>query len=153
MAYEIDISQLVRFGQGMTTLGSGRVVELARPRFRAMGEAVLKQARGNINNRSGKLSRSGTNEATGPLEQTVRFSAMNRGFDYAGAVEFGRGPVVARPGKMLRFEIGGQVLFRKRVGPAKAQRVLERGIQQAMPVIDSQARQLEGDCARAVEAI
>jgi hypothetical protein len=32
----------------------------------------------------------------------------------------GRGPVVARPGKMLRFVIDGRVFFRKRVGPAKA---------------------------------
>lgn len=32
----------------------------------------------------------------------------------------GRGPIVAKPGKMLRFEILGQVYFRKRVGPAAA---------------------------------
>ena len=35
----------------------------------------------------------------------------------------GRGPVVARPGKMLRFVIDGKVFFRKRVGPAPARPV------------------------------
>jgi len=38
---------------------------------------------------------------------------------YARPVEEGRGPVVASPGKMLRFEIGGTVLYRKRVRAAK----------------------------------
>lgn len=38
---------------------------------------------------------------------------------YARHVEFGRGPVVASPGKVLRFTIGGRVLYRKRVGPAR----------------------------------
>lgn len=38
---------------------------------------------------------------------------------YAPYVEYGRGPVVAGPGKVLRFEVGGRVLYRKRVGPAR----------------------------------
>jgi len=39
---------------------------------------------------------------------------------HARWVEDGRGPVVAKRAKMLRFEVGGRVLFRKRVGPARA---------------------------------
>jgi hypothetical protein len=35
----------------------------------------------------------------------------------------GRGPVVAKPGKMLRFEIDGKVFYRKKVGPAPARPV------------------------------
>jgi hypothetical protein len=38
----------------------------------------------------------------------------------------GRGPVVAR-GRALRFTIGGVVFFRKRVGPAKGRRFMEKG--------------------------
>jgi len=40
--------------------------------------------------------------------------------------EDGRGPVVASPGKMLRFEIGGKVLFRKRVGPAAGRHMFRK---------------------------
>lgn len=36
----------------------------------------------------------------------------------------GRGPVVASPGKVLRFKAGGQVLFRHSVGAAKPNRFL-----------------------------
>src|SRR5688500_16842391 len=37
---------------------------------------------------------------------------------YARYVEFGRGPISARPGGYLRFTIGGRVIYAKRVGPA-----------------------------------
>lgn len=45
----------------------------------------------------------------------------------------GRGPVVAAPGKTLRFKAGGQVLFRKRVGPAKPNRYLTDNLRRALP--------------------
>lgn len=41
--------------------------------------------------------------------------------DYAQYIEYGRGPVRAINAKVLRFVIGGEVIFRKSVGPAKAQ--------------------------------
>lgn len=40
--------------------------------------------------------------------------------EYLKWVVKGRGPVVAKRAKALRFVIGGKVLFRRRVGPAKA---------------------------------
>ncbi|MFC6825669.1 HK97 gp10 family phage protein [Halopelagius fulvigenes] len=40
--------------------------------------------------------------------------------EYAPAVEFGRGPVTA-DGKALKFTVDGETIFRKSVGPAKAQ--------------------------------
>lgn len=42
---------------------------------------------------------------------------------YAKWVLEGRGSVVARKAKALRFEINGKVVFRKRVGPARARPV------------------------------
>jgi len=51
---------------------------------------------------------------------------------YTKYVVRGRGPVVARPGKVLRFTIGGTVLFRKRVGPAKANNFIDRGGRRAL---------------------
>lgn len=41
--------------------------------------------------------------------------------DYAQYVEKGRGPITAVSAKALRFVINGEVLFRKSVGPMKAQ--------------------------------
>ena len=41
--------------------------------------------------------------------------------EYAQYVEYGRGPVYAVNAKALRFVINGEVLFRKSVGPMKAQ--------------------------------
>jgi hypothetical protein len=38
---------------------------------------------------------------------------------YAKHVEFGRGPVVARPGGVLRFTVGGRVLYRQKVRAAR----------------------------------
>lgn len=52
---------------------------------------------------------------------------------HARWVEQGRGPVRARPGGFLRFVVGGRVLFRREVGPARprpfmapANRVMQR---------------------------
>lgn len=47
-------------------------------------------------------------------------STITNTMPYQGYVLEGRGPVVASPGKMLRFVINGRVFFRKRVGPAAA---------------------------------
>ncbi len=41
--------------------------------------------------------------------------------EYAQYIEFGRGPVTAVNAKALRFIIGGEVIFRKSVGPMQAQ--------------------------------
>lgn len=152
MPYEIDVSQVIQFGNQMSALGNGRVVTLARSRFVKMGDAILKNARGNIKNRTGALARGGTNKTTGQLEQTVEFKAFNKGFNYAVPVEHGRGPVVPVRAKALRFVVGGKVVFAKRVGPARAQKFLERGIQQAQPTIVSEASRLEQDIAKAIEA-
>lgn len=71
--------------------------------------------------------------------------------DYASYVENGRGPVVVKRARFLRFVIAGVVFFRKRVGPAapkpfmalafqKCERVMireiERGVAQAQALLD-----------------
>ena len=62
----------------------------------------------------GSVARSvGVQQTPGGYELTARAPR-------AGGVERGRGPIEAPPGKMLRFRVGGRVLFRKRVGPARA---------------------------------
>lgn len=54
---------------------------------------------------------------------------------YARYVEEGRGPVVASPGKMLRFTVGGRVLFRKRVGPARGRFMFRKALQRVRPLV------------------
>jgi len=48
------------------------------------------------------------------------------GFYYPYVVNYGRGPVFARRAHALRFEIGGQVIFRRSVGPARGTLFVER---------------------------
>ena len=49
-------------------------------------------------------------------------------------VHDGRGPVVAKRAKALRITLpGGAVIFRKRVGPAKANPFMQKGLDRARP--------------------
>lgn len=45
----------------------------------------------------------------------------------------GRGPIVAKNAKALRFTIGGVTIFRKRVGPAAPNRYLTDNLRRALP--------------------
>lgn len=58
---------------------------------------------------------------------------------YARWVEEGRGPVVAK-GKALRFTIGGKVLFRKRVGPAKGKFYMRKSREWLEPQLNTEFR-------------
>lgn len=50
---------------------------------------------------------------------------------YALPVHEGRGPVFAKNAKALRFVIGGRVIYRKSVGPARSNDWLVRGLRRA----------------------
>lgn len=64
----------------------------------------------------GNLAASITVRRTGANERTI-----GTDLPYAAFVENGRPAIEAAPGKMLRFEVAGRVVFCKRVGPAAAQ--------------------------------
>lgn len=119
--------------------------------FDRSGSQVLAAARGNINHWSGALSRGGTKRTTVSARQIVtliEFIARRGSYNYAQAVEFGRGPVVAKRARFLRFQLrSGEVLFRKRVGPAKAQRFLGRAFESNRSLID---RNVDAAAARIV---
>lgn len=154
MPYEIDFSDMTQFKTGIRRIGTGRVVQEARPSFQRMGETVRTNARQHVGRKSGRLASTATVKTTAGGSQIVtevRFSATSpTGFDYAGVHHDGRGPVVAR-GKALRFTVGGQVLYRKRVGPAKGTKYLDKGVQQSLPAIAAEARRLEQRIAMLVE--
>ena len=52
-------------------------------------------------------------------------------------VEEGRGPVVARPGSRLRFQIkgAGPYLFRQRVGPARPRPFIRPSVARVRPIV------------------
>lgn len=78
--------------------------------------------------KSGHLRRSISHNITAQGASIVARVGTN--VPYAIYVEEGRGPVEAGPGRMLRFEIGGQVFYRKRVGPAKAKPFMKPALTQ-----------------------
>lgn len=59
---------------------------------------------------------------------------------YAKYVEFGRRGFSAPPGKYLRFEIGGRVIFTKRVGPAKARPFIRPSLERLRPLVPREYR-------------
>lgn len=56
---------------------------------------------------------------------------------YAKYVEKGRGPIVAGPGRVLRFKPKGSsgYIYRKRVGPAKAKPFIGPSVRQLRPLV------------------
>jgi hypothetical protein len=87
--------------------------------------------------RTSDLQRSLQKQITQSARTTVgTVKSLGSVAPYNDIVHGGRGPVVAKPGKMLRLVLcNGQVLFRKRVGPAKANPFMDKGLDRAAPKI------------------
>lgn len=68
---------------------------------------------------------------------------------YAPIVESGRGPIVASPGKVLRFKPKGSdtFIYRKRVGPAKGHFMFRKAYQRIKPIY---RREMDGAITRIV---
>ena len=129
--------------------GADKIVmnELATA-FDESGTLILSGARGNIHNKTGALSASGSSKtrvAATFVVTIVKFTAK-----HAKWIEWGRGPVFARRAKFLRFEIGGQVFFRKSVGPAKAQHFLGRSFDRNQSAV---AQKVDAAAARIVARV
>lgn len=152
-AVGFDTSEIRAFARQFD--GADRIVmnELTTA-FDRGGTVILERARGNINHWRGGLSRGGkktTSVSARSIRTLVEFIAMNKGFNYAIAVEFGRGAIEARNGRVLRFQLrSGQILFRKRVGPAKPQFFLTRAFDASKGSID---REVDAAAARIVARV
>ena len=120
------LSEFVKRMQGADDVVRDEMVK-ATNRITLKGEAFAKQrVRNNGSVVTGTLVRSiaatparwAGGEATGMFGTAV---------PYASIVEDGRGPITARPGKVLRFKPKGssKFIFRKRVGPARAKPFIE----------------------------
>lgn len=112
--------------------------------------AAAARAGHKFKNQTGDLEKSIQGRLTGSSETEHRGEIV-AAMPYASFVEEGRGPVTVVNAKALRFVIGGQVFFRRSVGPARAfpfmgiaylkcERVMIReieiGIAQAQAILD-----------------
>jgi hypothetical protein len=65
----------------------------------------------------------------GTVETSITSEARSpKGFAYFWAVDRGRRGFSAQPGKVLRFEIGGQVFYRKSVGPSQPRNITQKAL-------------------------
>jgi hypothetical protein len=145
LSFSIDFSQIRRIARQYQ--GADRVVmnELTTAMARS-AEHARQAANSLIRHKTGRLARETdvrTNVFARRIEGIVRWLAP-----YAKWVAYGRGPVVAKRAKALRFEIDGVIFFRKRVGPAPAQRFNERGLARAIPAIEGEFRAAMARIAR-----
>lgn len=102
---------------------------------------------------------------TGKLQESLQEKVVQSGKDIAGEVKSlgsiapynhlvqdGRGPVVAKKGKALRIVFcDGTVIYRKRVGPAKGNDFMRKGLQKAQPGIITRFEQAEARIVRRLE--
>lgn len=131
MTFSIDFSDGKRFAAGMAQAEPIMRQELltATDRITLQGEAF---AKGLAPVRTGHLRRSIA--AKPAVWAGGAVGEYGTATPYARYVEEGRGPVVAR-GRALRFTIGGQVLFRKRVGPAAARPFIGPSVERLRPIV------------------
>jgi phage gpG-like protein len=136
MEIHIDSSQVdalaKRYRGASAIVQSEMLGAMKRSTFRLEG-----QAKKETPVKTGTLRRSITSN---PVTPTLGVVGTN--VPYAKWVHNGRGPITAGPGKMLRFEIGGTVLFRKSVGPAKANPFMRRAMQSQRGAIRAEWQQM-----------
>jgi hypothetical protein len=150
--FSIDISGVRELAQDFGGTAAVRIVmdELVTAGQRS-GKHARDRANALLKHQSGKLGKSAriSTRASGSAVNTVvEWTAV-----HAQWVEFGRGPVVAKRAKYLHFFIDGQEFFRKRVGPAKAQKFTERGLQAAEALIVAEHQRAVDRAAAKLEAL
>jgi hypothetical protein len=138
--FNVDTTAITKYAFQLKGSNVQHIVggELAKAGQRS-GRIVLTKANALTNRRTGQLidtSTSQTAVSASTITTTVKWPAKSKqGFNYPYIVNYGRGPVFAKPGGVLRFEVGGKILFRKSVGAAKAQHFAEKGLEAAIPGI------------------
>lgn len=157
-SFQIDTSQITALARQYGGPAAQKIVrdELSTAML-ASTQDVQTSVTERINHRSGNYARSFARRvqvtATGVIGIITNNARSAAGFVYAWTLEHGRGPVFAKRAKALRFEIGGQVLFRKSVGPAKAQYPMAFGARDAEPRIHGRFLAARDKIARRLEAM
>jgi HK97 gp10 family phage protein len=138
MDITVDTSQIKAFAGDLKAAQPLVTQEMTSAMQRAT-LAVESDAKARVAVKTGNLRRSITSTArasAGGVEGRIGTNTP-----YARYVEEGRGPIDAGEGRVLRFEIGGEVLFRRRVGPAAARPYLR-------PAFDAQRGRIRTEFAQ-----
>jgi hypothetical protein len=156
--FDVDVSEVQKFGYVLKgSQARGIINKELHDAGQRSGFIVRDKANALTNRRTGRLIETSTVHTSlnsSAITTTVTWPAKSpRGFGYPYVVNYGRGPVVAKAGGVLRFEVGGTVLFRKSVGPAKAQHFAERGLEAAGPRIIAEHQKAQDAIIRKVEAL
>jgi HK97 gp10 family phage protein len=116
--------ELERFEKSLRSM-SDRAPEAADKGVEKTGRRVESTASIKAPKDTGRLANSIHMQYRGLMQRAVVAAT-----DYAKAVEFGRGPIVAEEGSALRFEIDGELLFRKSVSGAPPQPYMRPALRQ-----------------------
>lgn len=146
--FHVDATEVVRWGRK----ASAEWAPISRDEFRRglhrAGHRVRNAGNRRINRWSGEL------QDTSYVKTDALTSRIVWPAKHAVYVDQGRGPIEAGPGRMLRFQLrSGQVLFRKRVGPARAQRFAAGGLRDARPGIRAELDEASRRAVRRFEAL
>ena len=117
---------------------------------RQLGDTYLKALQAETPVRTGQLR--GAYQTTDSYSEISAEYRITNTTPYLKWVVNGRGPVEATSGKALRFVINGQVFFRKRVGPAKANPFPARAARTMAPYIATAQATLPGLIVRSYGA-
>lgn len=139
MTFNIDLSEFLDFAESMGVAADALDDEL--------GATAFKVAQEGARIAQGILASNGS-VVTGDLYDSIQAQGGGMSGGVASAsygptddeparwVEFGRGPVYARPGGALKFQIKGRgpYLYRKSVGPAPARPFMRPSVARLRPL-------------------
>lgn len=115
--FDIKIQGL-RDAQGRFAKATAAVQGATRDEMRELGRRVVAALWDEAPEQTGRLKKGLRARTTVDSGSRMELRITSEAF-YTPWVIHGRGPVVARRAKALRFVIDGKVIFRKRVGPSR----------------------------------
>lgn len=146
MSFQFDTSELDALASRMA--GADRIVQQHLVRgVSDAGKIVEGHAKGIAPVKTGNYRRNITSQASAVAGGAT--AIVRAGAPYSIWVERGRGPVVAR-GRALRFEVGGRVVYTKRVGPAAGHYVFRRTLAATRARVRARLEQAGRDAVRDV---
>lgn len=128
MVFSLEVRG-ARDARGRFTRATAEIRAAQRAEMQGLGRRIRDAVRAEAPVRTGRLRR-GIGYRTADLGKSVEVRLRSEAF-YTKWVLFGRGPVVATRARALRFEPGppgSGFIFRKRVGPAKANPFVGRAL-------------------------
>jgi hypothetical protein len=161
--FDIDVTAVKRLGETLQSPQVGRVIhkeltDAGQRSGRAARDAANQRIGNKSKNSSGRLGQSavveGTERAGFSFTTRVVWNAKSdSGFPYAKVHHDGRNGFTVKNAKALRFMVGGDVIFAKRVGPAAGTKYAERGLQAARPRIAAEHNRAAARIAQKVEGM